>query len=180
MEIWKDVPGFEQRYQVSNLGRIRSKSYYRTNGYGYYWTKGKILAGFKDHSGYPNIVLKENGRTVRAKVHRLVALAFLPNPENKPEVDHINTIVDDNRVENLRWVTSKENKHNPITRARSLAVKKRTRPVICTCANGDTKRFNSVKEASITLGIDLRHIYEICRGSKIRKTAGGYKWKYDI
>lgn len=124
MEIWKDVPGFETRYQVSNLGRVKAKSYIRSNGFGYYTTQEKILSPFKEKCGHRKIVLQCNGRILRIKLHRLVAITFIPNPENKPEVDHINTNLDDNRVENLRWVTSSENKLNPITRYRMSIAKR--------------------------------------------------------
>ena len=107
-EIWKPIKDFEGYYEVSNMGRVRSLNYKRTG-------KEKILKNIGDYKGYLEIVLTKNGKQKQFKVHRLVAEAFIPNPENKPCIDHINTVKSDNRVENLRWVTYKENSNNEKT-----------------------------------------------------------------
>ena len=107
-EIWKPIKDFEGYYEVSNIGRVRSLNYKRTG-------KGKILKNIEDYKGYLEVGLTKNGKRKQFKVHRLVAEAFIPNPENKPCIDHINTIKSDNRVENLRWVTYKENSNNEKT-----------------------------------------------------------------
>ena len=107
-EIWKPIKEFEGYYEVSNMGRVRSLNYKRTG-------KKKILKNIEDHKGYLEVGLTKNGKRKQFKVHRLVAEAFIPNPENKPCIDHINTVKNDNRVENLRWVTYKENSNNEKT-----------------------------------------------------------------
>ena len=112
-EIWKDIKGYEGIYQVSNFGRVKSLE--RVNSRGN-TVKERILKPHKTEKGYLHIVLCKDGKTKLYRVHRLVATYFIPNPENKPEVDHINGQKDDNRVENLRWVTSKENINNPTTK----------------------------------------------------------------
>lgn len=104
IEIWKDIEEYKGLYQVSNLGRVRSIR----NG------KEKILKPFDNH-GYLRVQLYKDGVRKKETVHRLVAKTFIPNPENKPYVDHINTIREDNKVENLRWVTHEENINNPLT-----------------------------------------------------------------
>lgn len=115
-EIWKDINGFEGAYQVSNQGRIRScdREIVRSTGKSYA-KKGilrKLTVGSKGYLVVNLTTFSEQGVYL---VHRLVAEAFLPNPTNKPCVDHINTDKLDNRAENLRWVTSLENTHNPVT-----------------------------------------------------------------
>lgn len=103
IEIWKPVVGFEGYYMVSNLGRIKSlhKRY-----------EGLILKPYDEGHGYRMVDLCKNGIEKKCRVHRLVAMAFIPNPLNKREVDHINFIRHDNRVCNLRWATSKENQNH--------------------------------------------------------------------
>lgn len=97
MEIFKDIKS-NPDYQISNLGRVWSK---KSNRY---------LKPQKDNCGYLRIQLyMGNGKVRTEKVHRLVAIAFIDNPNNLPEVNHINHIRDDNRVENLEWVNHKEN-----------------------------------------------------------------------
>ena len=107
-EIWKDVIGWENYYQVSNTGYVRSKDrYIRNYRSGLALTKGKLLSLNKT-KGYLVATLFKDKIRERYPVHRLVALHFLSNAENKPTVNHINTIKDDNRVENLEWATGKE------------------------------------------------------------------------
>lgn len=102
---WFPVKGYEGLYEITKDGRIR-----RTP---------KELHPSKDAQGYMVISLRDtNGKEKVVKMHRLVAETFIPNPENKPQVDHISTVRHDNRVENLRWVTQRENLANPITRER--------------------------------------------------------------
>ena len=105
-EVWKDVVGYEGLYQVSTIGRIKST----INGY------ERISVGVLDKStGYKRFSLHKEGKTKKVYIHRLVAESFIPNFYNKPEVDHINTVRIDNRVENLRWVTRKENMNNHLS-----------------------------------------------------------------
>ena len=118
MEEWRDIKGYEGLYQVSNEGRVKSlERYVGGNGRNQCLKliKEKILGGYLNAYGYPTVTLHgENGQKGH-RIHRLVAEAFIPNPDNKPYIDHINTVRNDNRVENLRWCTQKENCNNPIT-----------------------------------------------------------------
>lgn len=109
-EKWKDIEGFEGIYQVSNLGKVRSID--RIVEYKNGATRkieGKILKPRDNNEGYDQVDLYKNGVRVTMKVHRLVATAFLKNPDNLPVVNHKNSLRNDNRVKNLEWVTFSEN-----------------------------------------------------------------------
>ncbi len=98
-EIYKDIEGFD-KYEISNLGNVRNKK------------TGLILKPVISSNGYYTIGLWKNGKRTTKKIHRLIAEAFIPNPENKPKVDHIDNNKQNNNTVNLRWVTSKENNQN--------------------------------------------------------------------
>lgn len=112
---WCPVPGYEDIYLVSDTGIIKSvdREIYNSHN-GYCKIKGRQLRPFTDKDGYQKVILCKEGHKFYAGIHRLVAMAFIPNNENKPCIDHINAITNDNRVENLRWATYKENSNNPI------------------------------------------------------------------
>ena len=113
-EEWRDVSGYERLYQVSNLGRVRSLDRWRKNGSGEYKQKGRILNQGDTTTGYKQIVLNKDKKRKTLKVHRLVAIAFIPNPENKPNVNHIDGNPHNNNVENLEWCTQAENVQHAI------------------------------------------------------------------
>lgn len=114
MELWLSIPGFNG-YEVSSIGNVKSSDKNCILKGGKFVRKGKILKS-SNNGGYRQVVLYANNITpVTIKVHRLVALAFIPNPENKETVNHKNGIKNDNRVENLEWATRSENtKHKYI------------------------------------------------------------------
>lgn len=173
IEIWKPVVGYEGLYEVSNLGNVRSLNYNHTN-------KPKLLK--QDLCNNNNLRVTLYNRTKkRFLVHRVVAEAFIPNPYKKPEIDHINTIRTDNRVENLRWVTHTENMNNPITHTKSINSKLyytyNMKAVIQTSKDGTfIQEYKCTREAERATNIDHTSINKCCKG--IYKTAGGYIWKY--
>lgn len=118
IEEWRDIPGYEGLYQISSSGKVKSLPKYHSK-------KDRILKGNIDKDGYIKVRLCLNPRTRKAYfVHRLVAIAFISNEKKFPEIDHINTIKSDNRVENLRWCEHKINMNNEITvKKRSLSRK---------------------------------------------------------
>lgn len=171
-EIWKDIPGYEGMYQVSNLGRVKSLV-----------RKGKtyevILKQFSNGHGYLQVFLTRNSITKSYKVHRLVAQAFIPNPQNYRCIDHINTIRTDNRVENLRWVSHKENSANPITKERvtSAVIKRVGKIVMQYDIQGNLiKTWDTPAQAAKTLGICDGPIRKCCLGKE--STYKGFIWKY--
>lgn len=112
MEIWKPIPDYCDHYEVSNMGRVRSKDRYTAHPRNKRMStlrRGKILKSELDKYGYPVVTLSKNNRQKTYKVHRLVALAFIPNPGNLPQIDHINSLKYDNRPNNLRWCTTQQN-----------------------------------------------------------------------
>lgn len=110
-EIWKDVIGYENKYEVSNLGRVRSCPR-NTSGYGR--ADYLIMKQSKDKGGYMTIGLRLNGKKSRFRVHRLVASSFIPNPEGKEFVNHIDGVKDNNILSNLEWATASENTRHAV------------------------------------------------------------------
>ena len=115
-EIWKDVVGYEGHYSISSFGRLVCHQRYITakNGHKHYLKR--CLIKVKQKETYSSVALHLNGKRKVFYIHRLVAMMFIPNPENKPCVDHIDCDIHNNNVTNLRWVTQQENVHNPLTR----------------------------------------------------------------
>lgn len=114
-EIWKDIKGYEGLYMISSYGRVKSIGGRRGSS-----NKPKILKQGTDTSGYKMVIFRVNKYSKTFKVHRLVAEAFIPNLNGYTEIDHINGIKTDNRVDNLRWCSHKDNCNNPITKEKIL------------------------------------------------------------
>lgn len=179
MEEWRDIEGYEGKYMVSNMGKVKSLDYHRTG-------KEKILRPGKDRYGYLYVILWKNNKQKIFLVHRLVAYAFIDNPENKKQIDHINTIRYDNRVDNLHWVTHKENMNNPISRKRFLdnspIVKlgkehTRSKAVYQYSLEGKLIRmWYCIRDVERELGFDHASISKCCLNKQ--KTSQGYQWKY--
>lgn len=107
-EIWKDIPGYEGHYQASTFGSIRSVTKYVNSFQGLKKRMGKALA-LVITNNYKRVSLSKKGETKNISAHRLVGITFIPNPENKRTINHLNGIKTDNRVENLEWATYSEN-----------------------------------------------------------------------
>ena len=165
MELWKNIEE-ATNYEVSNLGNIRNTK------------TGKVLNPGVSENGYKQVSLKmkESNKFEKRYVHRLVATYWIPNPENKREVNHLNLDRTDNRVENLEWITSSDNqKHkyqngNYKTSNRQVAQMDMDNNIIAV--------YNSVAAAAQAMGATRQGIDKVCKGTYGRKTAHGFKWKY--
>ena len=192
-EIWVDIKGYEGFYQVSNLGRVKSlKRIARHSSGGNKILKEKLLKQTVNKRGYVVVTLYKDGVSKQFKIHTLVAVAFIPNVENKPYIDHINTIKTDNRVEDLRWVTEKENSNNELTlkhikegcknNGRNTPHKygaehPNSRQIVQLSLDLDLiKIWGSGGEAERLEGFNHGHISKCCKGKA--KTHKGYKWMY--
>ena len=167
-EIWKDVKGYEGLYQVSNIGRIKSLPRKTNNQY----NNGLIRKLVIRNNGYYFINLYKNNKSKLFTVHRLVAIAFLCNPNNLPCVNHIDGNKLNNNVNNLEWCTYHENEIHAF-------LKKLKKPIYKKVNQYDMegnfiKTWNSIKEAQ--LFYKTTHIGECCRG--VRNQTKNYIWKY--
>lgn len=184
MEIWKDLTGYIGIYQVSNNGRVKSlsRNIARKNGQ-IAKVKEAILKPGIDRYGYHLVVLCNNGTKRTTTIHRLVAAAFIPNPDNLPEIDHIDGDRANNHADNLRWSTRKQNSNNPISieRYRKAGIiqkpyKQLQIPVLQLKDGYLISSYLSIREAERATGIAHTSISRVIRGTL--NTAGGYQWKY--
>ena len=171
-EEWRDVVGYEGLYQVSSMGRVKSLE--RKDCLGR-TVKERILKSRTNRYGYMEVNLCADGKRKMLKVHRLVCQAFHDNPDNKPEVNHVNEDKTDNRACNLEWCTVKENNNHGTRNARIAETK--SKPVVQYTLNGELiKVWSSAAEAERRAGFDHSTISKVANGK--RKTAYGFRWKY--
>lgn len=186
-EIWKDIKGYENIYQVSNLGRIKTLDKYVNCLYGQKrLIKEKIIKTFKNNNGYFITSLYVNSKSKKFLVHRLVAEAFIPNPDNKPQINHIDGNKENNCVDNLEWVTQSENELHAskfgLTKRQKEVVaennkKLKSKRVFQYNLNGTfIKEYESVSSAAKQNNFATGAIANCCR--KERTKAYGYIWEY--
>ena len=182
-EEWKDIENYPN-YQISNLGRVKSKERYTKQRNGMNLRKEKILTPQKDHKGYLYVRLYNGDKWKYFKVHYLVAKTFIPNVNNEPTVDHIDRNKQNNEVSNLRWASyveqaNNKDKTNIIKKMKKLGKKKypnRAEKIKQFNKNNEyIKTFNSSREASRLLNISETSISNCVNGYS--KTAGGFIWK---
>jgi hypothetical protein len=181
-EEWRDVPGYEDVCAVSSMGRILSKGREVRSGYGTTkWKQPVLQKAHTNKEGYSVVNVSKNGKAVPTLVHRLLALAFIPNPENKPQIDHIDANRSNNKLSNLRWCTGSENMRNPhaISKCRQINLG-RERPEkfnpILRIKNGVVDKTYKSTKFTTADGFEVRSVYQACVGK--RKTYKGYIWMY--
>ncbi len=185
VEEWRSVPGYEKSYLVSSFGRIQSidKSVTQKNCWGRFQTriyKGKMLKHTVNKFGYLAIELNQDGKTLTTFIHRLVAMAFLPNPENKRTVNHKEGNKKDNRYFMLEWATHLENNTHAI-RTGLYPIEEKNRlsiPISQYSKKGEfIKRWNCASQIKRELGLSIGCIASCSRGE--RPSAHGFIWKRD-
>jgi|LGOV01.1.fsa_nt_gb hypothetical protein len=177
-EVWKDVVGYDG-YNISNKGRIRSlDKMIKIGNKSQFLRKGRLLKLQKDRALYLRIRIFKNGIRKSVRLHRLVAIAFIPNSFGKREVNHINGIRCDNRVENLEWLTKSENMAHAVKMGSFKGSRKyKRKPVLMLSLENDPLLcFYSITEAEHNFNRTKSHITDVCKGKRI--TAFGYKWNF--
>lgn len=188
-EIWKDIKGYEGLYQISSFGNVKSLDRYiiNKNGDKQYFPGKYLTQGISDN--YLKVILSKNNKQRTFRVHILVARAFIPNPENKPEVNHIDGNKKNNKVNNLEWNTRSENEFHayrnglakPSNKQKQAVVKyakeNYSKKVVQYSLNGEfIKEWNSMHDVWRELGIRPSYICRCCKG--LRNQTYGYIWKY--
>lgn len=176
--IWKDVVGYEGLYKVSNIGEVKriftkTFTYSKNNTV----TINEALIPQNYSSGYFRISLRKNNIETQYSAHRLVAEAFIPNLDNKPFVNHINGVKDDNRLENLEWCTVSENSLHSVRVLGKNSNEKYRKPVLQLSVEGEIiKEFKSIKEVA-EFGFNRVMVSKVCNNkAKIHK---GYYWSFN-
>lgn len=162
-EIWKDIPGTDGFYQISNLGRVRSFK-------GHHGVKVRIMKPNLAR-GYKCVMIRKKDGFKYLSIHRLVAMAFIPNPDKLPQVNHKNEIKTDNRVENLEWCTHRYN--NTYGTARKRGAEKKRKKILC-IETGIV--YKSGGDASKSMNIEYSRIMKCCNGKAIQTK--GYHFKF--
>lgn len=164
-EEWRDVIGYEGLYMVSSFGRIFSKM------------KNRLLSPCKNSSKMPHLYIdaRKNGCRTKLYIHRLVALAFIPNPKKYPEIDHIDCIPTNNHFSNLKWCNRKMNQNNPISLKHQYQNQPNKKPVVKLKNGTFLEIFPSLKSTS-RRGYSLQAVWSCC--NKRNKTHKGFEWMY--
>ncbi len=171
-EIWKPVVGYEGLYEVSNLGRVRTFHPKENNA---------ILRPYRMKNGYLQLCLYKGKISCKKYVHRLVAEAFVENPDGKAQVNHIDENKENNASDNLTWTTSAENLAYGSRKEKQKTTfeqnGKLLKTVDCYSKNGELLRtYKSIKEAAALTCTNQSAISQCCKGKQ--QSSGGYVWRY--
>lgn len=191
IEEWKDIPGYEGMYQVSSFGRVKSVRKFKKSKHGCNIAlEEKVIRPFvkSKKANYLRVSLIKDGKRTKYSVHRLVAMAFIPNPNNLPQVNHKDENKENNRVDNLEWCDGKYNINYGTARERITKTQMETMSTMKKVQCIETGViYKSIKDAGRKLNICAENISAVCnqtvrhngKGVKyIIKTAGGYHWRF--
>nr|DAH80889.1 MAG TPA: homing endonuclease [Caudoviricetes sp.] len=167
-EVWRPIKGFEGRYEVSNLGKVRSLNYKRTG-------KIKEMSLVPDGREYLQVALSKDGSPVKYRVNRLVAIAFIPNPNELPQVNHIDEDKTNNHVTNLEWCSAKYNTNHGTRTARCSDALSQAVEAFDLESGSVIHRFKSTREAG-RAGFSSGNISSCC--NQVRKSHKGLGWSY--
>jgi len=173
-EQWKDIIEFDGQYQISNFGRIKGKERYVNSNYsqsGLRRIQESIKCLQNNGHGYLQIYVSLNRKRKVLYIHRLVGKYFIPNPQNKPEINHINGIKCDNRVFMLEWSTKKENISHAHKTGLFILPRGKSPSVIYQITNNGRVKWDSAKTAAMSLNIDESGIRKCCKG-KLKSVKG--------
>lgn len=177
-EVWASIYGFEKYYQISSLGRVKAMRRYKERGTQRFWTKEKLLNPKPDGRGYKRVLLYGDisETPIRISIHRLVAEAFIPNPENKPQINHINGIKTDNGINNLEWCTSQENLYHAY--ASGLNIRARGERVgISRLKEKQVVKIRKIYQSGKYTQLEVANMFGVSR-SAIRGVINGETWKH--
>ena len=188
MEIWKDIVNYEGLYKISNLGNVMSleKQIINQDDKRVQKRPAKLLKQHMNQFGYMKVWLYKDGKRKEYAVHRLVANAFIDNPENKPCVNHIDNNRANNTLENLEWCTYKENSQWAEIQGRRVFTKewrdkisatRKTKTVIGTDKDGNEIYFEKVRDVA-KAGFDTKAVINCCKYRQ--KSTKGYRWRYAL
>ena len=169
-EEWRPVVGYDGLYEVSNFGNVKSLNYHCTG-------KSKNLKLILTKDGYFNVMLVKDKKKKIMRVHRLVAMAFIPNPDNLPIINHKDETRDNNRVENLEWCTNKYNLNYGTYRKRMSELNEKYPVLQYTLDGVFVRRHTSTAAAAKYVHGLLSNILNVCTGK--RNSAYGYKWEFE-
>ena len=159
IEEWRDIPGFEGLYAVTSCGKVWS------------YKSKQFLKPVDNGHGYLKVCLYKNGKSKQAYLHRLTAEAYIPNPDNLPQVNHKDENKTHNYINNLEWISAKENTNYGAGIQKQISA--REKAVYCIELE---KEFKSITEAAKELGLHKSHISKCCRD--IQKTTGSYHFNF--
>ena len=171
VEIWKDIPNYEGLYQVSNFGNVKSIERRTLTKAGWSFRVNEIILNKGKSLAYENVTLSKNSKTKTIRVHRLVADAFIPNTENRPQVNHIDGNGSNNHYSNLEWSTSSQNiqhsydklgRQSP-NKGKSGVKMYNSKRVFCTTLG---RYWESANLAELELGISSGKVTAVCRGER--------------